>query len=258
MANLKRDDRPAVATLARGRRGRRVREALNARTGAEAFGVLDPGCEVFCLSKGLLTFGDAVAYMLETSGPADLLLSTWAAAPPEIRGLRRLLDVGAIRSLHLLIDPSFVSRQKAYTALLRATFGAESIRLVNVHAKIAVVENEIWALVLRSSANLNSAVRCEAFDLSCDRALADHIRATLGEWFEAPAAGQWDTRPGEHRRRFEAWHPDAAPSPGPAAPVAPGRQCGRTLAPATGAEEAFFGSGPFDTDLRRVGLTYVR
>jgi hypothetical protein len=258
MANIRRDDRPAVATLARGRRGRRVREALNATTGAAAFGPIEPGCEVFVLSKGLLTFGDAVAYLLETAGPADLVLSTWAAAPPEIRGLRRLLDAGAIRSLQLSIDPSFVSRQRAYTALLRSTFGAESIRLVVVHAKLAVVTNDAWALVLRSSANLNANHRLESFDLSDDRVLADHIRATLGEWFEAPAGDQWDTRPGEHRRRFQAWHPDAAPSPGLVAPVALGRQCSRTLAPATDADAAFFGSGPFDTDLRRVGLTYER
>ncbi|MBE3072622.1 MAG: hypothetical protein IMZ67_06570, partial [Acidobacteria bacterium] len=116
-----------------------VREVLNATTARALFGELAPGCEVFALSKGQVSFGDVVGLMLDTAGPADLTLATWAAAPPELRALRRLLDAGRVRRLRLLIDPSFQRRQPAYCALLRSLFGPEALRLIVCHAKVAVV-----------------------------------------------------------------------------------------------------------------------
>ena len=252
MANVRRDARPTGALVARGGRGRVVREALNATTARALFGALVPGCELVALSKGAVSFGDVVALMLDTAGASDLTLATWAAAPGELRALRRLLDGGQIRQLRLLIDPSFQRRQPAYSALLRSLFGPAAVRLVVCHLKLAVVSNEAWALVLLSSANLNANHRLEFFQVSDDRALADFLVARLDEWFPTPA-DQWDQTAADHDRALAAWR-------------APGAQVGSSsylpnrsgLTPATAEDARFFGKGWLDPDLRRVGLSYER
>jgi hypothetical protein len=218
-----------------------VRDALDAGTARALVGDLTPGCDVFALSKGAAAFGDVLALLLETAGPADLTLATWCAAPPELRALRRLLDGGQIRRLRLLIDPSFQRRQPQYCALLRSLFGPAAVRLVVCHLKLAVVSNEAWALVLLSSANLNANHRLEFFSVTDDRALAAFVVARLEEWFPAPA-DQWDRTAAEHDRALTAWR-------------APKRS---DLKPATAADAQFFGDGWADADLRRVGVSYER
>jgi hypothetical protein len=229
-------------------------EALTARSAADLFGRLRKGAEVFALSKGYVSFGEAVGYLLETAGPADVLLSTWTIGASEIRGLRRLVDSGRIRALRLLVDPSFNRRHRAYAALLRSLFGSESVRLVKLHAKLACVVNDGWALVLRSSANLNANHRCEFFEVSDDRALASFICATLGEWFEMPV--NWDASARVHAEAFLTWA-----EPVQVAAVSASRRDvtrpAAVTAAATSEDAAFFDNAPFGADLRRVGVSYL-
>jgi hypothetical protein len=133
MANAGRERAPRTAAirLRSGRTGLR-RRGLTAIDARSAFGRLTRGGRVVCLSKGAVSFADAVRYLLETAGPADVLLTTWAIGAKEIAAFRDLLSNGTIRSLRLLVDASFPNRQPAYTAKLRATFGADAIRLAHV------------------------------------------------------------------------------------------------------------------------------
>lgn len=242
-------------------RSRRVQSgALTARSAAEMFGALSPGCDVFALSKGAVSFGDVVAFMLETAGPANVVLSTWTIGAAEIGAVRRLVDSGRIRSLRLLVDPSFVRRHRAYAALLRATFGAESIRLVKLHAKLAVVQNASWALVLRSSANMNANHRVEFFELSDDPALAAGIVNTLGSWFDWAPPSQWDGGARAHADAFDTWQAPADAGSVVQSTSSRERPVARRTAPAgpaTAEDAAFFSPEPFGTDLRRVGVSFL-
>lgn len=261
MSNTAREHTPKKAVVLRSGRARRVQSgALTAHTAAELFGALSPGCDVFALSKGYTSFGAAVGYLLDVAGPSDVFLSTWTIGAAEIGGLRRLVDSGRIRSLRLLVDPSFVRRHRAYAALLRATFGAESIRLVKLHAKLAVVHNASWALVLRSSANLNANHRVEFFELSDDPALAACIVDTLGSWFDYAPSSQWDASARAHADAFDAWQAPADAGPVVQPTVSRERPIARRTAPAgpaTAEDAAFFSPEPFGTDLRRVGVSYL-
>lgn len=258
MANVRREANPEARTIRLEAGGLRLSDgALTADTAAAALGPLEAGGRVFALSKGAVAFGDCVRFMLDVAGPADVLLSTWAISGREIRAFRSLVDDGRVRSLRLVIDPSFTRRHRAYTAQLRAEFGADSIRLVACHAKLATVCNADWSLVLRSSANLNQNARTEFFDCEDSRPLATFIAATFAEWFALPAFDQWDTAPAEHRRRFSTWRSDGLPRPSSAGPAGvSGSRSG--LTPGTPEDAAYFGDGWADTDLRRVGLSYVK
>jgi hypothetical protein len=242
VANAKREQRPAIGGLVDCPGPLVVRrEGLTARTALDAFGRLVPGGRIFTLSKGAVSMADCVAWVLDEIGPADALLSTWTIAAEEISNLRQLLDTGRILRLRVLVDPSFVRRHPAYTAELRATFGAECLRLVCSHAKLAVLTNMDWAVTIQSSANLNRALRCESFSIEDNLVLSTSIVDTLGAWFALPAA--WDVTAAEHRRRFEAWGADDRRP---------------ALAAAVADDAPYFGDGWADTDLRRVGLAYVK
>jgi len=225
------------------------------------------------LSKGAISAADAVRYLLATAGPADVLLTTWAIGAREIGAFRDLVADGAIRAFRLLVDASFVQRQPAYTAKLRATFGADCIRLATCHAKLATVVNDRWAFVLLSSANLNDNRRLEVFQVEDNRRLAAAINRTLDRWFRPSAGASWDVSRAEHTRRFDAW--GAGKAQRAAAPATPGASVAiaapvdlepvggldaptTALTPATAADAAYFSPDPWGVDLRRAGLSFLR
>jgi hypothetical protein len=227
---------------------------LASRTASAAFGSLSRGGRVVTLSKGSVSFADAVLYCLALSGPAAVTVSTWTIGAREIGAFRDLVSDGRITSLQVLIDATFPARHPAYAAKLRASFGADCLRLANCHAKIATVINAHWALVVLSSANLNQNRRLEFFNVEDNRALATAITDTLGEWFAESL--DWDATPAVHRAAFDAWHPEDTPAPVVPAPVTP-TPSARALVPADG-DTAFFSNDPYGTDLRRTGLSFVR
>lgn len=277
MANVKREAVPKTAAvrLRAGRVGLR-RNGLTAPSAREAFGRLVHGGRVVCLSKGAVSFADAVGYGLKTVGPADVALATWTVGSREIGVFRDLLAGGSVRSLKLMVDASFPARNPAYAAQLRASFGADCIRLAVCHLKLATIINDRWAVVVLSSANLNRNSRLEFFQIEDNARLATAINSTLGEWFSEPAADHWDASRAEHRRRFEAWGETTgtrAPKAAPRDTVAPqvalvvaadSHTAGaldvpvQPLAPATAADGAFFSDDPWGVDLRRVGISFTR
>lgn len=77
---------------------------------------------------GKFSLVDVIEHLLATTGPADLVVSTWTAAGADIGFANRLLADGRIRSLRFVVDYSFQSRQPAYCAALREAFGDDAIR----------------------------------------------------------------------------------------------------------------------------------
>lgn len=270
MANVRREKAPRTAAvrLRAGKVGLR-RAGLTAPTAREAFGRLVHGGRVVCLSKGAVSLAECVGYVLETTGAADLVLATWTIGAREITTFRDLVAGGSVRSLRLLVDASFPARNAAYAAQLRASFGADCIRLAICHAKVATVVNDRWAVVVLSSANLNRNSRLEFFQIEDNRLLATAINGTLGEWFAEPAADQWDASMSAHKRRFDGWAETGSRTgtPGAGATITTAEDVDvdgrldapvRPLAPATAGDAAFFGSGPWDVDLRRTGISFTR
>ena len=210
-------------------RNRDKRRALTAASAAEAIGPIVPGLEVFGLSKGQFSLIDIVEHCLKATGPADVVISTWTAATADLDFALGFLGNGAIRSLRFIVDVSFPQRQPQYTAVLRNRFGDEAIRLTKSHAKFVIVENDAFALVIRSSMNLNENRRLESFEISDDRSMADYLRGVVDEVFAASEPGaQFERGEYDNARELDA--------------------LGRS-------EGTYFGDGPLDRDVRRVGWT---
>lgn len=165
-------------------RNRTIRTAKkgNAR---DAIGALEPGCEIFVLTYGQFSLIDALVTIVDQTGPADLILSTWTAGNADLTTCERLLERSLVRSIRYIVDRSFLSRQPAYCRKMRDLFGDDCIRTMRSHAKFAVVRNDEWALAIRTSMNLNTNPRCENIEISDDPALCAFLEQIADDlWSE--------------------------------------------------------------------------
>jgi hypothetical protein len=215
---------------------RDVRRGVYARNAAEAIGEVRPGCEIAGLFKGQFSLIDMVEHLLDHSGPADMVISTWTAAGADVDYALRLLANGKVRKLRFLVDFSFPSRQPGYAAALVEAFGEDCIRVSKNHAKFVLISNESWDLVLRTSANLNENRRLETFEVSDDPELAAFYGEIVDDIFRVQPDGAMNRRPYDNVVEFGGmWAPtdDAGPVPG-----------------------TVFSDDPYGVDIRRTGVSY--
>jgi hypothetical protein len=231
-----------------------IRRALSARSVREAVGPITPGIEVFGVSRGQFSLIDLVTHCLEATGPADVVMSTWTAAGADLGFAYQLMRDGRIRSLRFLVDFSFPSRQPAYCAALRETFGDDCVRVTKNHAKFVLITNDSWNLVIRTSMNLNENKRLESFEVSDDANMAAFLKDLVADIFDSqPAAGQFDKRPIDHVRDFENTD-HGRYLPGPANPH---HGADSDSLKSTDVRK-FYSDDPFGNDLRRAGLSYIK
>ena len=171
-----------------GRVKRTVRRTINAATAADAVGPVTHGAEIYGVSKGQFSLIELIEYLLQVSGPAHLVISTWTAAGADLAHARTLVDNGAILSARWLVDYSFPNRQPGYCQILRERFGDESIRTTANHAKFVLIHNDEWHLVLRTSMNLNLNRRLESYEISDDPEMAAWLLDIIADAFAGDAS----------------------------------------------------------------------
>lgn len=167
---------------------RTVRRTINASSAAEAVGPITHGCEIYGLSKGQFSLIELVEHVLNSTGPADVVISTWTAAGADLAHTQTFLTDGRLRTCRWLVDYSFPSRQPAYCADLRARFGDDAIRATANHAKFVLATNDTWHITLRTSMNLNLNRRLESYEISDDADLAACLHELVAEAFNGGAA----------------------------------------------------------------------
>lgn len=219
--------------------GRTIRRTTAMTRVAAAVGDVTPGCEIFGCTKGDWSLVDLITHVLTFTGPADVDLATWTIGGNDVSFSGDLMTNGSIRTMRMLTDLSFPSRSPSYCAALRERFGDDAIRLSSVHAKFVVIRNDGWNVVIRTSMNLNENRRLETWEISDSKPMADWLVALMDELFASTSASAtWARTPGEHLQQFrDEW----TETTGDETDEAP-RQ--------------FFGDGPVDVDLRRVGTSY--
>jgi len=150
----------------------------------DAIGTIEKGFRLFGFSKGQFSLIDLIRALLEQTGAADVVVSTWTTGIRDAENANALMEKGTIRSLLLLTDRSFPTRKPEYCQRILEVFGAESIRCTYTHAKFAIIQNDKWDIAIRSSMNLNRNPRYEQFDIDDDAELCAFIRAHVEECFD--------------------------------------------------------------------------
>lgn len=229
---------PAAFVHKRRAQNRLVRNALKVSTAAEALGPIERGCEIYALSTGQFSLIDVVQHVLQATGPARVVVSTWTAAGADVDIAFRLLTDGAIESLRFIVDFSFPSRQPAYCAAIREAFGDAAIRVTKNHAKFVLIRNKTWNVVIRTSMNLNENRRLENLEVSDCEGMASFLESVCDRIFESEADGECLRKTPSQNceqfyRSFEI------------------ERDGKSTD-----ERRFFGDGEFDNDLRRTGVSW--
>ncbi len=171
----------------------------------ESLGELKKGHDVFAFSKGQFSLSDVIAWALEHTGPAEVIVSTWTAAKADIENAYKLLDNGNIRNMRWLVDFSFPRRQPAYCEALRNRFGDGAIRLSKNHAKFVLVENDAFSVIIRTSMNMNENPRFEYLEVSESVEMASWLRGIIEKVFQDLDGVSLDDRPSKHEQRFAAF-----------------------------------------------------
>lgn len=235
-----------IATFSRKTASRVTKHTFASPECAAAVGEITPGCEKFGLTNGSWSLIDLISHVLATTGPADLVLSTWTAAGADMGFAYELMRNGAIRSALWVLDFSFPSRQPAYHAALVERFGAEHVRLCKSHAKFVLIQNERWNIAIRSSMNLNLNRRMETWELSDDAGMCQYLRSVVDSLF-AREGGKTNIgkKPGELVKDFETFVAEQ------------GGQADEAAAASSTDSHKYFGDGLFANDVRRAGLRTV-
>ena len=163
---------------------------------------LQDGDSVHGMSDGSWSFTDGILAMASRTGPCHLVVSTWTAAAADIRRANQLLDTGVFQSARFLVDRSFLTRQPSYCALLRDTFGDDSIRVWSAHAKFALLIGGAFDVLYLTSANLNKNKRLENFSVFCGGDLPSEYLALVEEMFEMQCPGEAFTTPALARKQM--------------------------------------------------------
>lgn len=146
-------------------RRRQLRASESFRSAAACIGRITPGMCVFGLTRGQFSMIDVVQHVLSELGGGHIAIWTWAIADYEVETLTGLLLRPDIRSARLVVDQSADKRNPALIEQWRQRWGAEQVRILRNHAKIARIWRDDLHVLVRGSFNLNFNPRTEQFDL---------------------------------------------------------------------------------------------
>lgn len=141
---------------------------------ATIIGQLEPETEIYGITKGDISLIDIIAHVMNDTNSRDVLLATWTAAAGSLQTFSDMLSAKAIRSIRMIVDPSFITRKPADCDLVFRLFGPDAIRCAPSHAKYAVLTGGRLPATIRTSMNLNPNRRIETFEISIDPAMADY------------------------------------------------------------------------------------
>ena len=138
---------------------------------------LVPGSTYTYFTGGKWSNHHLLQHLLELSGPADVLLTTWTITEAPVRVMQELLANGTIKSLTMLTDDRIRSRCAQAWQLMQTL--PATVHLSKCHAKVTVVLNDTHGYLVVSSQNFTNNPRIEAGTIICDREAALFAQATI-------------------------------------------------------------------------------
>lgn len=177
---------PASAHRSRSTGKRKLRIDLSG-TARACIGRVTPGDEISGITNGQFSLIDMLLHLAQEIGPADVCISTWTMGVYDTDQAFAFTRSGLLRSTRWIVDPSFFKRSPELSGRLVDSFGADSFRAVNTHAKFTTMRSNRVALTIRTSCNLNRNARMESFDISADEELTKFYENIVNQIFDKHA-----------------------------------------------------------------------
>lgn len=159
-------------------------------TAVQAIGKLEKDTDTFILTYGQFSLIDALMAILDQTGPAHVVISTWTAAHAHLDRSSELLESSDILSFRMIVDRSFKTRQPKYFHHMINLFGINCIRQIRTHAKFITVRNDKWNIVIRTSMNLNENPRLENIEVSENKDFVDFFDQITDDIFAEVQEGE--------------------------------------------------------------------
>lgn len=138
---------------------------------SELINLVDHGKTVHWISTGCWSMHHLLQKILEKTGPADLWISSYTFGETPTRTICDLKHTGIIKSLYCIIDSRVDVRAASALTMLRNA--CNKIKLCETHAKITVIKNDQWFLVVGGSANYSTNKRLEVGYVCGDAVIAN-------------------------------------------------------------------------------------
>lgn len=120
---------------------------------------LKKGETIHFVTEGKWSSHEMLARLLEITGAASVRISTYSMTEDPARMLVNYLHTGQISDLKVITDKRFQGQQGAAHQLAIANF---PVVLSDVHAKVMVIRNADWNVVVLGSANFTRNKRTES------------------------------------------------------------------------------------------------
>lgn len=154
----------------------------------------DHGKRITGLTNGKFSLISLVSAMLNKTGPAHVVISTWSAGTYDANVIYEQLKDNEILSFRLIIDRSFKTRESKYASYIAKLFAPENIRTTNVHSKFVLIYNNDWNVCIRASMNLTENKRTENFDIDNDIQIFNLFKDFTDTLFEMQPPGMIESR----------------------------------------------------------------
>lgn len=116
------------------------------------------GVDTHFWSFGNFNMMRLVFWILEQTGPADVIMSTYSISPKTIQGVLNRRERGQIRNIRFIVDSRVRSLSPKPFDMLVANF---DYRCISIHAKVACIYNENWKVTVVSSQNATDNPKME-------------------------------------------------------------------------------------------------
>lgn len=119
-------------------------------------------------------------YLVLKTGPAKVSISSFSITEVAIRTFLNLKDAGLIQRLDCLFD--FTVKQHKAGLLFFTSNVADSISISKCHAKLILIENDMFSLTVVGSPNFNVNDKKEVMVIHSDRWFFDFYNEILTSW----------------------------------------------------------------------------
>jgi len=132
---------------------------------------------VHCFSCANWSSHELLAWILSQTGPAEVLISVWSISEEAARQLIGMLNVGVITELTAVVDYRAKNRHPSAYQLAQHSFSR--LETMPCHAKVTVIQNAEWQIVMNLSSNYTNNPRPEAGFISSEPKTVEFYREII-------------------------------------------------------------------------------
>lgn len=145
-------------------------------------GLVNQGQDKHFYSNGAFNLVQLVMYLLRQTGPAHLFISSYSIAEDSLASIKRYLEQGRILSIAFLIDNRVRTiSPRPFDYLVRSF--PDKYRCCALHAKVALIWNDVWHLSVVGSQNATHNPKLERGIIHTSRDIFDFDYKILQDEF---------------------------------------------------------------------------